>query len=133
MVRIRGMRASILCVLGLLAACGTGGGSASAPAGTTTTPVLAALIADRSGGLPGGHDTLRIAGDDPRLRTLRPLVKPPLPASGDSHDPACADCRETELTLILSDGTTATYRFDGDDAPPGLGDVATWVAAELPA
>lgn len=115
-----------------VAAVGCGGTASRGDGGPpSTTPVaIASITATQSGGIAGGTRSLEVGPSDPRLGQAAGLVSIPLPASADTREPGCADCFDNEITVVLTDGSSATWRFQNDQAPDGVRELARWVAAQ---
>jgi hypothetical protein len=110
----------------VLAACANGGGAGAGAAGTTTPSAIASLSVTRSGGLAGKTATLVIPPGDRRLAAIAQALPLPLPASADVRQRSCSDCLETEITVVLTDGSAATWRYN-DDPPDAIASLAEWV------
>jgi hypothetical protein len=117
---------AVALVIVLAAACAGGGGAGGGEAGTTTAPAIASVNVTRSGGLAGKTVNLVIPPGDRRLGAIAHALPLPLPPSADVRRPGCADCLETEITVVLTDGAAATWRYD-EDPPDAIAGLAQWV------
>jgi hypothetical protein len=117
-------------VIVLAVACASSGRTGGGVAGTTTAPTIASVSVTRSGGLAGKTVNLVVPPGDRRLGAIAQALPLPLPPSADVRRPACADCLETEITVVLTDGATATWRYD-TDPPDAITGLARWVDQEM--
>jgi hypothetical protein len=117
-------------LVAIVPACAGTGSAGRADAGTTTPAAVASISATRTGGIGGTTRSLEVGPSDPRLAGAAASISLPLPGSADLRQAGCADCYDTEITVILTDGSSATWRFD-QQPPDGVAGLARWVEEQF--
>lgn len=123
------LRLSPVVVALLLVACGGGTSTTSPP--PATEPTLATLDAIRTGGFAASRREFHLKPGDPGLAAAQDALGVPLPPSSVSLGTGAADVFVFSITAVLSDGTTATYRFDESKVPGDLQQLSTWLGTQF--